>query len=69
MPDLHHPGYGSDKQGFRSTTEVSNILDKSLNAVLVLSAHGMLFASEEECSRGKVCGIFSVPSGGVADVL
>lgn len=60
MPGLHHPGYGPNKQRFRSTTEVSNISDKSLNAVLVLSAHGMLFLSEEECSRGKACGIFSV---------
>lgn len=24
------------------------------------SVHGMLFSSEEECSRGKACGIFSV---------
>lgn len=60
MPDLHHPGYGSNKQYFRSTTEVSNILDKCLNAVLVLSAHGTLFSSEEECSKGKACGIFNV---------
>lgn len=60
IPDLHHLGYGSNKQHFRSTAEVSNILDKSLNAALILSANSMLFSSEEECSRGKACGIFSV---------
>lgn len=60
MPGLHHPGHGSNKQCFRSTTEVSNILDKSLNTTLILSVQVMLFSSEEECSRGKACGIFSV---------
>lgn len=60
LPDLYHAGYGSNKQLFRSTTEVSNILAKSLNAVLILSARGMLFLSEEERSRGKAWGIFSV---------
>lgn len=53
-------GYGSNKQRFRSATEASNILDKSLNAALVLSANSMLFSSEEECRGGKACGIFSV---------
>lgn len=61
MPYLHHPGYGSNKQRFRSTAEVSNILDRSLNAVLILSARDMLFLSEEEHSKGKACGTFSVP--------
>lgn len=60
MLDLHHPGYGPNKQCFRSTTEISKILDKSLNPVLTLLAHSMLFLSREECRRGKVCDIFSV---------
>lgn len=53
MPDLHHLGYASNKQCFRSTTEVSSICDKCFSAVLVLSAYGMLFSSEEECSKRK----------------
>lgn len=53
MPGLHHPGRGSNKQCFRSPTEVSNILDKSLNTALILSIQGMLFLSERNVAEER----------------
>lgn len=53
MPGLHHPGHGSNKQCFSSTTEVSNILDKSLNTALVLSVQDMLFSSERNAAEER----------------
>lgn len=53
MPGVHHPGHGSNKQYFRSTTEVSNILDKSLNTELILSVQGMLFSSERNVAEER----------------